>query len=795
MATVGEAVYEITARDQKLVASLGRAEGKIRTTGKAGEGIGDNVTKGMDKSGKSAGRFGGILDKVRGKLNGTGQASKAAGGIMSGIGVAGFIGIAAAATAVVGVIGKSISAASDLAETVSKVGVVFDESGDEVLDWAKDSATAFGLSKNAALGAAATYGNLFVAMGLTSDKSADMSTSLVELAADLASFNNVDPTVALESLKSGLVGEAEPLRKFGVQLNEARIAEEALKMGLISTTKDAITPAIKTQAIYGVILADTAKAQGDFARTADGLANQQRIAAAKVEDALARLGEALVPIAAQIVPMLADAFTGLLDVFGTLIGFIQRNMKPVLLALGVILLALLPTLIGIAAAVLAATWPFLALAAVIAAFAIAYENNFFALKDITEAVFDVISGIIGFMFGLVKGIAEAFITVAEAIVGAAAAIPGPWQEAATEMQASLGEMKQAVRSFGEEALDETRETGGNIPEALGEGLAAGAPIVDGATEIMVDPIPAGVKDAKAEAVRIAKLTPGAIGSAIKAGRTDVVSAWETLKTAQKEALNPLKEIAEIEGFLTSKKLAKGLTDNRPEVRAAAQELQRVGEDRLIALRENVGGIALETGQNYADVLAEQKEKVRVAAVQALSKGKKTLRDFPADAKTYGTNTGNAYADGLEATSTRIKNAARAALNGAKGLLEADSPPKSPESPLHDIDKWGSRTMDAYAAAIAKSESVIDDAVRSALTPGRVRLEQEGGPITSARLRPPTGLGLAPVQPHNVEINVPVTIAAAGGSLPTKYDIEQIGRQLADHVRLGLVRSGIPAGTG
>lgn len=209
---------------------------------------------------------------------------------------------------------KIINAASDLGETVSKSTVVFGKNAAAVQAWAKTSAKAFGMSENAALGAASTYGNLFVSLGLTEDASASMSTKLVELAGDLASFNNIDPSQALDALRSGLVGETEPLKALGVNMNEATLKAQALKMGLISTTKEALDPAVKAQAAYALILGQTTTAQGDFARTSDGLANQQRIMNAEWENAQAALGQTLLPAMTKAVSVLNDllsAFNGL----------------------------------------------------------------------------------------------------------------------------------------------------------------------------------------------------------------------------------------------------------------------------------------------------------------------------------------------------------------------------------------------------------------------------------------------------------------------------------------------------
>jgi hypothetical protein len=188
-------------------------------------------------------QLGGEMDKagrVGGERLATGMRSRL-GGMAKG--VVAPLAAAFAGLKVVDFFRGSVSEASDLAETTSKVGVVFGKNAKQVLTFGQNAATAMGLSKNEALAAAGTFGNLFVSMKLPQEASADMSTSLVKLAGDLASFNNVDPGTALEALRSGLVGETEPLRKFGVNMNDATLHAEALKEGLISNVKDALTPA------------------------------------------------------------------------------------------------------------------------------------------------------------------------------------------------------------------------------------------------------------------------------------------------------------------------------------------------------------------------------------------------------------------------------------------------------------------------------------------------------------------------------------------------------------------------
>ncbi len=188
----------------------------------------------------------------------------------------------------------AVKAASDLNESMSKSQVVFGESAKAIADWSKTAATSMGLSQQAAVESAATFGNLFTAMGLAQPAAAKMSTNLVQLAADLASFNNQDPSEMLIKLRSGLVGEVEPLRSVGVQMNEATVQAKAMEMGF-GRTKAEISEGEKVLARYAIILDQTQTAQGDFGRTSDGVANQLRIMKARSEDLLASLGTGLLP--------------------------------------------------------------------------------------------------------------------------------------------------------------------------------------------------------------------------------------------------------------------------------------------------------------------------------------------------------------------------------------------------------------------------------------------------------------------------------------------------------------------
>ena len=187
----------------------------------------------------------------------------------------------------------AVNAASDLIETQNKVAVIFGESADSILEFAETSVTALGQTETMALEAAATFAQFGKAAGLADQDLVDFSTDLVTLSADLASFNNSSPEAAITAIGSALRGEAEPLRRYGVLLDDAALKAEAMNLGIFDGTGKLSTQQ-KVLAAYEVILKQTTDAQGDFERTADGLANTQRILTAAVGDATAEIGLGLV---------------------------------------------------------------------------------------------------------------------------------------------------------------------------------------------------------------------------------------------------------------------------------------------------------------------------------------------------------------------------------------------------------------------------------------------------------------------------------------------------------------------
>jgi hypothetical protein len=217
----------------------------------------------------------------------------------------------AAATAAVGAFAIKIAvdgvkAASDLSESVSKVGVLFGDSSSKIEAFAEQAAQSLGQTKQQALDAASTFAIFGKSAGLAGDDLVKFSTDFTTLASDLASFNNTSPEDAIQAIGAALRGETEPLRRYGVLLDDASLRQAALSLGIIRTTKEALTPQQKVLAAQELIYQQTSAAQGDFARTSDGLANSQRILNAQLSNIRTEIGEALLPIVLKLTQIFSN---------------------------------------------------------------------------------------------------------------------------------------------------------------------------------------------------------------------------------------------------------------------------------------------------------------------------------------------------------------------------------------------------------------------------------------------------------------------------------------------------------
>jgi hypothetical protein len=297
------------------------------------------------------------------------------------------IGVAIGAAFAVDQIKDWLGAASALQDSTAATEQIFGRAADSVKKFSEQASDAFGISKRAALEGANTFAAFGKNAGLQGQPLAKFSTKLVGLAGDLASFRGTSTEQAIEAVGAALRNEAEPIRAYGVLLDEGTLKARAMAMGLVHATADVtkvksaqiaavtaqrayneavkdhgknseeasiaasklelaqsklqtategtvpdLTQQQKVLAAQAEIFAQTSDAQGDFERTSKSAANQQKALQANVENMQAALGTALLPALEKVLPVVQ-----------TLAKFFEENSG--------VLVPLTAALLGLAAAV------------------------------------------------------------------------------------------------------------------------------------------------------------------------------------------------------------------------------------------------------------------------------------------------------------------------------------------------------------------------------------------------------------------------------------------------------------
>ena len=259
--------------------------------------VDDKSKAGFDSAERSANRLKGTLKEV----------GKVAAGVLTA-------DMAQRAGAAFGrFVGDSVRQASALNESMNAVQVTFKQSGQEIINWGKQNAASFGLSRQAFQELATPLGAMLQNAGLSMQDATKWTIDLTKRSADMASVFNVDVSEALTAIQAGLRGEADPLERFGVGLSAAKVEARALA-DTGKTAASSLSEQEKATARLNIIMDQTAKTQGDFANTSTGSANAARIASAEWDNAKASLGQGLLPImskGAQAAAELAGGFNAM----------------------------------------------------------------------------------------------------------------------------------------------------------------------------------------------------------------------------------------------------------------------------------------------------------------------------------------------------------------------------------------------------------------------------------------------------------------------------------------------------
>ena len=284
MASDGKIVFEVTIDDKNVVTSIRDITNTI-----------DKESKNWDQSTKSA-------------FNNVEKSSESTSSYISAAFEGCFISIASsiisATSSILSAFGEwalaAIDMASDLEEVQNVVDVTFGEAGARKIEtWAKKAGSQFGLTELQAKKFASTMGAMMKSSGLTGDQIIEMSEDLAGLAADMASFYNLDFETAFGKIRSGIAGETEPLKQLGINMSVDNINEflkasgSEVKFGDMSQAEQMLTR-------YQYLMKATEDAQGDFVRTsADSYANLGRQIETQGAQLQTAFGKEALPIAKQ----------------------------------------------------------------------------------------------------------------------------------------------------------------------------------------------------------------------------------------------------------------------------------------------------------------------------------------------------------------------------------------------------------------------------------------------------------------------------------------------------------------
>ena len=272
-----EMLVRAAIRDE-LSGPLERIRDELKGTAKAAGDAGTKANigaRGFDRMASGAGRF---------VKAGVGMAAKAAAA-----------GVAALTAAVAVGSVKVLQLASDANEAGSAFRTVFKGVAGDVGGYVDKLNKRFGIATIELQRAATNFGVFGKAAGVSKKELGGFTKDLVSAGLDLSSFYNADPTEVFQALRSGLSGEAEPLRQFGIFLSDATLKAEAATMGL----GEELTESQKVMVRQRIIMKSLGDAQGDLVRTQDGLANKTKALKGRFQEAATAIGTALLPYAEQ----------------------------------------------------------------------------------------------------------------------------------------------------------------------------------------------------------------------------------------------------------------------------------------------------------------------------------------------------------------------------------------------------------------------------------------------------------------------------------------------------------------
>lgn len=431
----------------------------------------------------------------------------------------------------------SVKAASDAQQSVGATETVFGKFSKSVIADSNSAARAYGLSANTYRENANIIGSLFKNQGVSTDKLASKTKSMIGTASDLAATFGGTTTTAVEALSSAFKGEFDPLEKYGISIKQSTVNTEAQRLatekyhtslGKLSTAQQT---ALKQQATSNLVMKQSRSSLGAFKGETDTLAHQQQVLGAQFDNIKVKVGTYLLPVLTKFLTFLNDdgpkAFAAVSSAVGPVIGYFQNFGSSGVAASGKMsqflttvksVWASVQSIFSSAVTIVTALWALFG-STIVANLSSTFSNVLLILRGaftVIQGIFDVIAGILtGDWSRVWTGIKEILRGAVQVLVGLVRqlwnTITTLFKVAATTVRAVMvgawNAITSAVSSGAGKVVSLVKGLPGKMKSALGNlgGLlkSAGKAVIQG----LIDGIGSMVNSLKNKLHGITKLIP------------------------------------------------------------------------------------------------------------------------------------------------------------------------------------------------------------------------------------------------------------------------------------------------
>lgn len=219
---------------------------------------------------------------------------------------------------------------ADYEEMMNMFAVAMGSAAESAYEYAQTVQNAVGINASDWMENEAVFMNIVHGYGVASDRAATISQQLTQIGYDLSSIWNEDVDTAMQKLQSGIAGEIEPLRRWGIDLSQARLEQEALTLG-INESVSSMTQAEKAQLRYIAIFNQVSEqgVLGDMAKTLNSSANQVRVFTAQITLLGRSIGNIFIPIINKVLPYITAIVKAVRSVVDVIAGFFGYSLPTV----------------------------------------------------------------------------------------------------------------------------------------------------------------------------------------------------------------------------------------------------------------------------------------------------------------------------------------------------------------------------------------------------------------------------------------------------------------------------------